>query len=113
MKCPDCKDGFYYPLVGPPEPCLACENSPTMSFLTYPLVSFSSASVDPSQRDAILLSIKSLGLIQPIKVRLEDGIAYVIDGKCRIAAIRKWCLEDTDSFLKRFPDYQIPIMEIK
>lgn len=24
MKCPDCKDGFYYPLIGPPEPCSTC-----------------------------------------------------------------------------------------
>lgn len=24
MKCPDCKDGFYYPFVGPPEPCQTC-----------------------------------------------------------------------------------------
>ena len=25
--CPDCKDGFYYPLVGPKEPCLTCSSS--------------------------------------------------------------------------------------
>lgn len=25
-KCPDCKDGFYYPLVGPKEPCSTCSN---------------------------------------------------------------------------------------
>ncbi len=24
MSCPDCKDGFYYPLVGPPETCRSC-----------------------------------------------------------------------------------------
>ena len=23
--CPDCKDGFYYPLTGPPEPCRTCK----------------------------------------------------------------------------------------
>ena len=23
--CPDCKDGFYYPLAGPPEPCRTCK----------------------------------------------------------------------------------------
>lgn len=23
--CPDCKDGFYYPLIGPPEPCQTCQ----------------------------------------------------------------------------------------
>ena len=23
--CPDCKDGFYYPLVGKPEPCRTCK----------------------------------------------------------------------------------------
>lgn len=25
-KCPDCKDGFYYPLVGPKEPCPTCKS---------------------------------------------------------------------------------------
>ena len=24
-NCPDCKDGFYYPLIGPPEPCRTCK----------------------------------------------------------------------------------------
>ena len=24
MKCPHCKDGFYYPLIGPPENCQTC-----------------------------------------------------------------------------------------
>ncbi len=24
MCCPDCKDGFYYPLIGPPENCQTC-----------------------------------------------------------------------------------------
>lgn len=24
MSCPDCKDGFYYPLMGPKEPCQTC-----------------------------------------------------------------------------------------
>lgn len=24
-NCPDCKDGFYYPLFGPPEPCQTCK----------------------------------------------------------------------------------------
>lgn len=23
--CPDCKDGFYYPLIGEPEPCQTCK----------------------------------------------------------------------------------------
>lgn len=23
--CTDCKDGFYYPLIGPPEPCQTCK----------------------------------------------------------------------------------------
>lgn len=37
MSCPDCKDGFYYPFVGPPEPCQTC----TKSFcLTFPLDDF-------------------------------------------------------------------------
>ena len=26
MSCPDCKDGFYYPLIGKPEPCQTCAN---------------------------------------------------------------------------------------
>ncbi len=26
--CPDCKDGFYYPLIGSPEPCLTCNDDP-------------------------------------------------------------------------------------
>ncbi len=113
MKCPDCKDGFYYPLIGPPEPCLTCQKSPTIPFLTHPLVSFTSDSVDVVYRDEVLASIKSFGLMHRIEVRLKDRIAYVIDGKYRIAALRKWCLEDTDSFLEQFPDYQIPIVEIK
>jgi len=25
MTCPDCKDGFYYPLIGPPETCRTCD----------------------------------------------------------------------------------------
>ncbi len=25
MSCPDCKDGFYYPFVGEPEPCQTCK----------------------------------------------------------------------------------------
>ena len=24
-SCPDCKDGFYYPLIGSPEPCRTCK----------------------------------------------------------------------------------------
>lgn len=109
MKCPDCKDGFYYPLVGPPEPCQTCQKS----IKTHPLVSFSAVSVDPIHRNTLLTSMKKVGLMNPIKVRLKDGIAYVVDGYCCIAALRKWCLEDCDSFLEQFPDYQIPIMEIK
>jgi len=42
--CPDCKDGFYYPFVGPPEPCQTCKESPaycgtcegTNYFLSHP-----------------------------------------------------------------------------
>lgn len=26
VKCKDCKDGFYYPLVGPREPCRTCQS---------------------------------------------------------------------------------------
>ena len=109
MKCPDCKDGFYYPLIGPPEPCLTCQKS----IQIQPLGSFShSFSPDSIYKDRLLDSIKEIGLINPIKVKLGGGMAYVLDGKYRIAAFRRWCLEDTDSFLERFPDYQIPVMEI-
>lgn len=27
MSCPDCKDGFYYPLMGPREPCQTCSTA--------------------------------------------------------------------------------------
>ena len=27
MSCLDCKDGFYYPLIGKPEPCQTCQTS--------------------------------------------------------------------------------------
>ena len=27
-ECPDCKDGFYYPFAGPPEPCQTCKGTP-------------------------------------------------------------------------------------
>ncbi len=27
VSCPDCKDGFYYPFVGPKEPCRTCRGS--------------------------------------------------------------------------------------
>ena len=27
MSCPDCKDGFYYPLIGSPEPCQTCKST--------------------------------------------------------------------------------------
>lgn len=26
VGCPDCKDGFYYPFVGPREPCPTCKS---------------------------------------------------------------------------------------
>lgn len=31
MNCPDCKDGFYYPLTGPREKCTACGGTCTVS----------------------------------------------------------------------------------
>lgn len=36
-KCKDCKDGYYYPLVGPREPCQTC--SSTLQLNTPKLVS--------------------------------------------------------------------------
>lgn len=31
MSCPDCKDGFYYPLIGPREPCQTCSHKATVT----------------------------------------------------------------------------------
>ena len=111
MKCSDCKDGFYYPFMGPPEPCQTCAKS----IKTQPLVSFSFSKVSgiySNYRDYLLQSLHEMGLIQPIEVILEDGMAYVLNGNHRIAALRKWCLDDHDGFVEQFPDYQIPIQEI-
>lgn len=32
IKCKDCKDGYYYPLVGSPEPCQTC-SKPSECFI--------------------------------------------------------------------------------
>lgn len=52
MSCPDCKDGFYYPLVGPPEPCQTCAR------LTFPLDDF---------KNQLMLKLENIDL-SPISI---------------------------------------------
>jgi len=115
MSCPDCKDGFYYPFVGPPEPCQTCTSStPLTSIKTHPISLFSIiGGVGVRHRDNLLGSLKMIGLIQPIVVKLKGEHAEIMDGFHRIAALRKWRDEEYISFIKQFPDGLIPIMEIK
>ncbi len=53
MTCPDCTDGFYYPLTGPPETCRTCDG-----FVGNTPVEVKSQ----AEKDAIWLKVKSTDL---------------------------------------------------
>lgn len=71
MKCPDCKDGFYYPFVGPPEPCQTCAIPDELHGIYSP-------------KDAGLFYHKGqcLGKILEINVLDYHPLATRFDGNC-------------------------------
>ncbi len=69
MKCPDCKDGFYYPLVGPPEPCLTCATSADIPVIFV-----------PKDQGMFVCNDQWLGKILEINVLSHHLLAVAFDG---------------------------------
>ncbi len=70
MKCPDCKDGFYYPLVGPPEPCLTCATSANIPAIFIPKNKGMFVCNDQCLGEILEINVLGYG---PLAVRFDSG----------------------------------------
>jgi len=74
MSCPDCKDGFYYPLVGPPEPCQACATPDAVNPADIPAIFV------PRDEGIFVCNDQCLGGILEINVLDYGPLAVRFDG---------------------------------
>ena len=117
MTCKDCNDTRkYQPLIGPPEPCLTCQNTFSKSQRVY----LKQLRIDrPPNENAVQEMVKDLirygfNSFSAPRVRPSSRDFFdVIDGYITVSALKRLRHRSPQDFARIFPDDQIPVIVIE